>query len=47
MIYCEARKIAWDSQFTQQTRDTFTEVENLYDGVVQKDFLSGQKTNIY
>lgn len=46
-IYCEARKMAWDNQFTQQTKDIFSEVEKLYQGVDQQDFLSMAKKNIY
>lgn len=39
--------MAWDNQFTQQTKDIFSEVEKLYQGVDQQDFLSMAKKNIY
>ncbi|KAL4468309.1 hypothetical protein ABPG72_015845 [Tetrahymena utriculariae] len=45
-IYCEARQIAWENNFSTQMKETFFKVESQFYGIQEQQLKTGEKDGI-
>ncbi|KAL4427564.1 hypothetical protein ABPG74_019520 [Tetrahymena malaccensis] len=46
-IYCEARSLTWENNFSNQMKETFLIVESQFQGITESQLYSGKKEGIF